>query len=249
MVAKKFSSLLFLLLWQASHAYRMPFLSKLPLPAWKKAVAFITAFTVSSSSSSSSSLIPYLQSANALEPPPYGLKKGRLKVCAPQSNCISTSSINSLDKYGPPFTIPEGTDPERAWTKLKNTIENDSVLKTKVVDDSLHYIRAEAPSVFPPTSIDDVEFLMPVPSDMKIFYRSNSRDLIKAGQQFQVSDSGTHKKRLDRVQSGAGLGTMEEVTNDAAKYLEDFNNMNFFEKQQFLSKPADINFLDNKVPQ
>lgn len=230
----------FLLVLQQDHAYRMPALTN----PWKKAVALVTALTISTQSS----VFP-LQLADALEPPPYGLKGGRLKVCSSQSNCISTSSINSLDKYGPPFTIPEGTDPETAWARLKKTVENDSVLKTKVVDDSLHYLRAEAPSVFPPTSIDDVEFLMPIPSDMKIFYRSNSRDLIRAGQQFQVSDSGTHKKRLDRVQRGAGLGTMEQVTTDEAQYLEDFNSMNFFEKQKFLSKPADINFLDNKVPQ
>lgn len=228
------------LLSQQILAYRFPIL-KLPM---KKTIALLTAFTVSTQFPSFQ-----LKVARALEQPPYGLKEGRLKVCPSQSNCISTSSINSLDKYGPPFTIPEGTDPEKAWIRLKEAVENDSVLKTKVVDDSLHYIRAEAPSVFPPTSVDDVEFLMPTPSDMKIFYRSNSRDLIRAGQQFQLSDSGTQKKRLDRVQRAAGLGVMEQVTTDEAQYLEDFNNMNFFQKQKFLSNPADINFLDNKVPE
>lgn len=232
--------LLSLLVLQRDLSYHVPAL-KHPL---RKTMEIITAFTISTQS-----FVFPVQPASALEPPPYGLKGGRLKVCPSQSNCISTSSINSLDKYGPPFTIPEGTDPEEAWVRLKQTIEKDSVLKTKVLDDSLHYVRAEAPSVFPPTSVDDVEFLMPVPSDRKIFYRSNSRDLIKAGQQFQLSDSGTHKKRLDRVQRGAGLGTMEQVTTDEAQYLEDFNSMNFFQKQKFLSKPADINFLDNTVPE
>ena len=49
---------------------------------------------------------------------PYGLKKGRLQVCAAQSNCISTSSIKSLDKYGSPLIIPSSIDPEMAWKTL-----------------------------------------------------------------------------------------------------------------------------------
>lgn len=184
----------------------------------------------------------------AVDPPPFGLKGGRLKECSPQSNCISTSSIKSLDKYGSPFKVPDDTDPEMAWLNLKKALEADSVFKKITADDSKHYIRAEATSLFPPTGIDDVEFLMPEPKERTIFFRSNSRDVIKAGQQFKIGDSSSHKNRLDRIKRAAGLQQVDTISNEEQRYLQDFENMNFFEKQQYLSRPADINFLDNEVP-
>jgi hypothetical protein len=39
----------------------------------------------------------------------------------------------------------------------------------------------------------------------------------------------------------------QTVTKENNKYLEDFESLNFFEKQKILSAPADINFLDNEV--
>ena len=127
-------------------------------------------------------------------------------------------------------------------------MKDDSVLKLKSLDESTHYLRAEAPSVVPPTGIDDVEFLMPYPDDRNIFYRSNSRDVIMAGPQIVVGDNGAHIKRIDRIKKRAGLVDMAATTNENQKYLEDFENLNFFEKQQLLSKPSDVNFLNNDVP-
>jgi hypothetical protein len=111
-----------------------------------------------------------------------------------------------------------------------------------------HYLRAEGKSVVPPTGIDDIELFMPFPSDRKVFYRSNSREIIMAGPQI-ISDGDFQKKRLDSIRSRAKLNVMGESIDEDTKYLKDFEDLNFFSKMQILSQPADVNFLDNKVPE
>jgi hypothetical protein len=130
---------------------------------------------------------------------------------------------------------------------LVEVTKAESGITVKEIDEQKHYLRAEAKSVVPPTGIDDIELFMPYPSDRRIFYRSNSRDLVMAGPQV-IGDGGFQKKRLDDLRSRAKLNEMGESTVEDSRYLKDFQNLNFIQKQQLLSQPADVNFLDNKVP-
>ena len=173
---------------------------------------------------------------------------GRLQVCATQSNCISTSSIKSLDKYGLPWIIPTNEDPEDSWKTLVANVKADSVMKVVDVDNERHYLRAEAKSMVPISGTDDVEFFLPYLSDRMIFYRSNSREVVKAGPQLVIGDAGSHKNRLERIRVASKFTEMAATTGENQKYLEDFKNLNFFEQQQYLSMPSDVNFLDNDVP-
>lgn len=173
----------------------------------------------------------------------------RLQICAAQSNCISTSNVKSLDKYSAPWIIPSQiNDPEVGWLNLIAVIKNDKSLIVKEINSNEHYLRAEAKSSYPPTGTDDVEFLMPYPSDRTIFYRSNSRDVISAGPQIVLSDSSTHRSRLEKIRTKSNLEILGDVNDEEEKYLKDFEKLNFFQKMNILSQPADINFLDNEVP-
>ena len=89
---------------------------------------------------------------------------------------------------------------------------------------------------------------MPYPSDRTIFYRSNSRDVISAGPQIVLSDSSTHRSRLEKIRMKSNLEILGDVNDEEEKYLKDFEKLNFFQKMNILSQPADINFLDNEVP-
>ena len=100
----------------------------------------------------------------------------------------------------------------------------------------------------PPTGIDDIELFMPFPSDRKIFYRSNSREVVMAGPQI-IGDGGVQKKRLDSIRSRAKLNVMGESNDEDTKYLKKFEGLNFISKMQILSQPSDVNFLDNAVPE
>ena len=70
-----------------------------------------------------------------------------------------------------------------------------------------------------------------------------------AGPQIVVNDSGSNKSRLERIKKKSNLVEIRTIDKEDQKYLEDFESMNFFAKQQFLSQPSDVNFLDNEVPE
>jgi hypothetical protein len=108
--------------------------------------------------------------------------------------------------------------------------------------------RAEGKSGFPPSGIDDIEFLLN-PQDNLVFFMSNSRDIIFAGTQV-VGDGGSNVNRLNNIKRSLGWQDMgvEDSDVDAMKYIQSFENMNIFTKLQRLSMPAEINFLDNTVP-
>lgn len=99
-----------------------------------------------------------------------GLKKGRLLSCKTNSNCISTSAINSIEKYGRPWTFTKSVDDE--FNDILNAIKADQYLKIVDERQDLGYIRAEGRSAVPPTGTDDVEFLLN-PLDNIITYRSS----------------------------------------------------------------------------
>ena len=180
----------------------------------------------------------------------YGLKKGRLLVCKQKSNCISSSSITSLDgKYGIPWTYNK--DAKDEYNELVNIVKSNKLLKLIDINDDNYYIHAEAKSAVPPTGIDDIEFLLN-PIDKIITYRSNSRDLIYAGTD-PLPDGGSNKNRLEEIKRALGVKEMSTNVNDEddedMKYIKEFDNMNFITKMQVLSQPNAINFEDNSVPE
>ena len=161
---------------------------------------------------------------------------------------ISTSSVNSLEKYGRPWSIGERSI-EDVWKKLTASVDSNKLLKLVEINDENHYIRAEAKSAVPPTGIDDIEFLLS-PTDKIITYRSNSRDLVTvygiAGPQV-VGDGGSHKNRLESIRRSSELKEMG-VSDDENEYFKEIENSNFLVRMQRASEPSDINFLDNSVP-
>jgi len=195
-------------------------------------------------------LSSYPNIANAEQQQQYGLKKGRLLVCKQKSNCISSSSITSLDgKYGIPWTYNK--DPKDEYNELVNIVKSNKLLKLIDTNDDNYYIHAEAKSAVPPTGIDDIEFLLN-PIDKIITYRSNSRDLIYAGTD-PLPDGGSNKNRLEEVKRALGVKEMSTNVNDDddedMKYIKEFDNMNFITKMKVLSQPNAINFEDNSVPE
>lgn len=221
-----------------SHAYGVKFMRKMATTSTAVAFLFVN------------SDIPIANAAQINPNTPInGIVKGRLLKCATKSNCYSTSSVNSIDHYGTPWTF-EG-DSDQAWSKLVATLKTTQYLKVVEVDDDKKYIRAEGKSVVPPTGIDDVEFLMASPSDKLVTYRTNSREMIFApglSGPVPVSDGGSHKNRLKSILNRlewSEMGTTKEKSN----YMKENEEMNLFKRMEKASQPNEINFIDNSVPE
>jgi uncharacterized protein (DUF1499 family) len=174
----------------------------------------------------------------------YGLQKGRLLKCKAKSNCISTSSINSVEKYAPPWTF--SANPTDEYKQLLSIIQSDPFLKLVNQDDESLYIHAEAKSAFPPDGIDDLEFLINQ-QDKLITYRSNSRNIVYVGTEI-VGDAGVNRNRLTQIQRKLQVEEMN-YDNEVENYLKENDKLNFFEKLRRASEPSDINFVDNSVPE
>jgi len=173
----------------------------------------------------------------------YGLVNDRLLKCKAQSNCVSTSSVNSVDKYARPWSFDN--DPAAEFDQLVQVITSDPYLKLVEQDKDKGYLRAEAKSAFPPTGTDDIEFLINAKEKL-ITYRSNSRDTVALGTEI-VGDGGANVNRLASLQRKLGLSEMQ-MDEDMAQYLKANREMNFLERIRMASQPNDINFLDNSVP-
>ena len=101
----------------------------------------------------------------------YGLDRDdRLLKCKTNSNCISTSSVKSLEKYSAPWAFT--TDAKQQFEELKRVVNKYELLKIVDQDDDKLYLRAEAKSAIPIGGIDDVEFKINA-LDMIIGYRTN----------------------------------------------------------------------------
>jgi len=189
--------------------------------------------------------IPHLSYANSeiSQPQIFGLKKDRLLPCKTLSNCFSTSSISSIEKYLPPWTFSDS--PTEEYEKLLKIINDDKYLQLSESDTQKLYIHATAKSAVPPTGIDDLEFLINS-NDKIITYRSNSRDLLMAGVQL-VGDGGSNRNRLESIKRKLGvtdMGSSKEVDT----YMKQVSNYGFFKQMQEASQPSEINFIDNSVP-
>jgi uncharacterized protein (DUF1499 family) len=182
---------------------------------------------------------------DSLKPAPqiYGLKNNRLLPCKSKSNCISTSSIKSLDKYSTPWAFE--IDSDAMYDDLINAIKADSYLKLVESDPESKYLHATAKSAVPPSGTDDVEFLVN-DKDKIVTYRSNSRDVLFAGTQV-IGDGGSNKNRLESIKKR--IKTIDnENQAEIFAYEKEYGKLTIFEKMSMASQPNDINFLDNSVP-
>lgn len=135
----------------------------------------------------------------AAEPPKTGIQRnGRLAACPNQGNCLSTSSIRSLDKFSSPWTFENtGDSIDEAWSKLVKIIKEDPLLKLEELDNEKFYLRATAKSAIPPTGLDDLEFLLR-PEDKIATYRTASREAVYVGPVL-LGDGGANQNRLDKL--------------------------------------------------
>lgn len=178
----------------------------------------------------------------------YGLKKGRLLSCQSMGNCISTSSVDSVEKYGRPWEFSNPSiSTEDQYKKIIEVVNNDPFLKLTETNPEKLYIHAEAKSAVPPTGTDDIEFLLNGP-DRIITYRSNSRDVITVGFQQPLGDGGSNQNRLEAIRRKLGVSEMK-LSDAAEDYIKEVNKRGLLQIMQEASEPNDINFLDNSVPQ
>ena len=179
----------------------------------------------------------------------FGLKGGRLLQCAARSNCVSTSSIKSVEKYARPWSF-EGSA-EEAFDRLVSTAKQTDTLRVEEADKAAGYVHLTAKSSVPPTGVDDVEFLINA-QDKLITFRSNSREVAFAGPQ-QLGDRGSNRNRLVQLQRKLGLKDMGDY---GSEYFENqssglpFDGLlpsaNLFKYQSMANEPDAINFMDNK---
>lgn len=174
----------------------------------------------------------------------YGLKKGRLLPCRTESNCVSSSSIKSLEKYGRPWAFTG--EPEAEYEALVRLLKSDPYLRLADSDPAARYVRAEAKSAVPPNGVDDVEFLING-ADHIITYRSNSRELVRAGVQV-VGDAGSNRNRLEGIKRKLGVSEME-MDGETEAYLKETSSLGLLQQMRMMSEPSEINFVDNSVPE
>ena len=183
--------------------------------------------------------------ADAPPPPPvYGLKKERLLPCKSRSNCISSSSINSIEKYGRPWAFDEKKSGKEQFGEIKQAFKDVEYLNVKDVNDDKFYLRAEAKSAVPPSGTDDIEVLVNG-LDHIVTYRSNSREVVMAGASV-VPDGGSNRNRLATIQRRLNLKEMS-LNSDVEEALD--AKPDFFSYQKKAQAPSDINFVDNSVPE
>ena len=78
--------------------------------------------------------------AKAVSEQVNGLRGGRLLKCKTFSNCISTSSINSFDKYGRPWTFGSRLSAEQQFKEIKRYLSTMDFVKVAAVDDDNLYV-------------------------------------------------------------------------------------------------------------
>jgi uncharacterized protein (DUF1499 family) len=185
-------------------------------------------------------------SAVKVAPALFGLKKDRLLPCKAASNCISSSSFQSLEHYGKPWSFSESNSADEEFSQIVNALKSTE-FRLKIVDqnDEKRYIRAEARSAIPITGTDDLEFLVN-PIDKIITYRTNSREVAMAGPQV-ITDGGSNKNRLDIIRRKLGVYEMGE-SEESIKFMAKEQSMGFISKMRRDSTPNEINFIDNSVP-
>lgn len=146
---------------------------------------------------------------------------GRLARCAANSNCVSTSSVASPQHFSPPWSFRSAGSVEKlsdrdvrvAWSLLNDALASTDGLRVVERDDDRLYVRAESASSVPPTSTDDVEFVLSR-TEGTVTYHSESRDtLFVYPLQRPVGCNDCHKKRLEALRRRLGWDDLSEQFN------------------------------------
>ena len=107
-----------------------------------------------------------------------------LAPCPKAPNCVSSQATDARDLVDP-LRVP--VSPDIAWSRLKALV--GSLARTRIVEQSEHYLRAEVRSrLF--RFVDDLEFLA-LPAEGLIHVRSASR--------VGYSDLGVNRRRVERI--------------------------------------------------
>lgn len=144
---------------------------------------------------------------------------GRLAKCSANSNCLSTSSVSSPQHFAVPWSFKSTVGPDDnisdrdvrvSWNLLVDRVSDTPGLTIAERDDSALYLRAEAPSSVPPTSIDDVEFVLRR-DDGLVTFKSETRDTVFVYPvQRPLGCNDCHKKRLDDLRARLGWDELSD---------------------------------------
>ncbi len=124
-----------------------------------------------------------ITSCAGMPPSHLGVKNGKFVPCPDKPNCVNSQS-SGKDHYVEPLTY-KGSK-EAAAKKLKKVIR--SMERTRIVEDTDHYLRVEFKSAVM-GFVDDVEFYFP---DEPIIH-------LKSASRIGYSDFGVNNKRIKLV--------------------------------------------------
>jgi len=128
----------------------------------------------------------FLLSLSASQPSNLGLRNGRLAACPDSPNCVSTQA-EDYEHWIAPLTYQ--SEPSTVIETLAEIV--GQLRRTRVIEKSTHYLRAEFRSGFF-RFVDDVEFYVEAESG-RVHFRSASR----VGR----SDFGTNRTRMELIRS------------------------------------------------
>ena len=152
----------------------------------------------------------------------FGLdKEARLRGCAADESCISSSAVKNPSKFAPPWqppkVTPEAKDAERAWRALVAAVEEQPGLTIVERDTPRFYLRAQAASQVPPDGTDDVEFRLLDELPPRALFRSSTRQSVFVYPlQQPVPNQKSHAERLEAIRTTLGWDTVGGLGGDSA---------------------------------
>ncbi|BAU14259.1 hypothetical protein LEP3755_48050 [Leptolyngbya sp. NIES-3755] len=130
--------------------------------------------------------IATLFSFSGTRPSNLGLNNDRFADCPSTPNCVSSFSSDPTHAIEP---IRFSTEPEKAFSKLKQTIE--SLPRTKIIQASDQYIYAEFTSKIM-GFVDDVEFYLD---------RATKSIQVRSASRLGESDLGVNRQRIESIRA------------------------------------------------
>ena len=154
----------------------------------------------------------------------YGLAGGRVRSCAADEACLSTSAISNPSKFAPPWSpisAQEAADAARAWRSVAAAVAEEPGLRIVEQDDGGRYLRATGPSAVPTDGTDDVEFVLRDDGGVRLLYRSATRQSVFLYPlQQPVSNQQSHIDRLASIRRRLGGRARCGISPHISPHLE-----------------------------